>query len=239
MGYHQGVKKRCLLILLSIILLFSCSTVKTDGVSESASEVVEGEKVAVTELLGDMLDSLDTASLTPDDIASSLDESYTIYSSYLPAYDNIKERYLDSVISIFGEGVLSALVESVGNITPTLIGNVSRYFSGEAVTPDIEKATRSAVVTAVTSDTRYRELLAQAAEESSINFNNVRKAYSILSLVGKEIELPEIALPSMETLINLILDKYYSLLSDAEDRLRDNPFYGNEGYSLFWGDKNG
>ncbi len=239
MGYHQGVKKRCLLILLSIILLFSCSTVKTDGTSESASETLDGEKTAVTELLGDMLDSLDTASLTPDDIASSLDESYTVYSSYLPAYDNIKERYLSSVISILGEGVLSALVESVGNMTPALSGNVSRYFSGEAVTPDIEKATRSAVVSAVTSDTRYGELLDKAGEESSLNFSNVRKSYSILSLVGKGIELPEITLPSMETLINLILDKYYSLLSDAEDRLRDNPFYGSEGYSLFWGDKNG
>lgn len=239
MGYHQGVKKRCLLILLSIILLFSCSTVKTDGTNESASEIMEGEKTAVTELLGDMLDSLDTASLTPDDIASSLDESYTVYSSYLPAYENIKDRYLKSVVSILSDSVLSALKESVGKLTPLISEEASRYFDGEAVTPDIEKATRSAVVSTVTSDARYRELLVNAGEESSLNFSNVRKSYSILSLVGKGIELPEITLPSMETLINLILDKYYSLLSAAEDRLRDNPFYGDDGYSLFWGDKNG
>lgn len=237
MGYYHSVKKRCLLVLLSVILLFSCSTMKTEGTLDSVPKAGEGEMTAVKELVSDMLDTLDNTALTSLDIASALDDSYMVYNSYLPAFDSIRERYLSSVISILGEGVLSALKESVADVTPVLGENASRYFAGEPVTPDIETATRDGVASAVMGDSRYIELLAEAGKESLVSFSNVQKSYSILSLVGKEIELPEVKLPGIEVFVNLILDKYYLLLSSAEGKLRDNPFYGESEYSLFWGEK--
>lgn len=225
------------LLFLFLVLLVSCSTFNaadgTDGVP------TEEEKEAVAVLVADMTDELDGAVLTTSDILPALGETYTVYSTYLPSYQDISGRYLSSLISIFSDAVSSALLENIGSSVETLTSSASLFLDGGEVTPVIETLTRTRTVEKVLEDPLLTQKLEEAGEESILNFRKVRKAYSLLGAVDKDIILPEPETADAETVINLILDRYYSFLEEREMKLRSNPFYGESSYRLFWRDRNG
>lgn len=229
MKYYVGVKRYVPVILIVILLLSSCSTLK--GSAESGEE-----KRAVETLVSDCLLALPSDPVTEDDLVSALPGSYTAYGEYLPSYSAISSRYLSAVCKVvnaaFSESFLSDTVTASADV---LSDTPSRYISGEAVISDIEKETRESLGALLEEYYKeHSEELDEAFSESRTYFGMVKRSYSSLSIIGEEIVLPDAEMITVSDLADITLDRFYSLLSSSETKLRNNPLYGDSVYRLFW-----
>ncbi len=212
-----------------MLLLASCSTLA--GGTENGEE-----KTAVMTLVSDCLLALPSDPVTADDLLSALPESYTSYGEYLPSYSAITSRYLNAAADVvnasFSESFFSDIVTASGDV---LSDSPSRYISGEAVIPDIEKETRDSIRTLLEEYfSEHSDELDEAFSESRTYFSMVKRSYSSLSIIGGEIVLPDAEMISVSSLVDITLDRFYSLLSGTETELRNNPLYGDSVYRLFW-----
>lgn len=229
MKYYVSVKRYLCILLSVMLLLASCSTLA--GGTENGEE-----KTAVMTLVSDCLLALPSDPVTADDLLSALPESYTSYGEYLPSYSAITSRYLNAAADVvnasFSESFFSDIVTASGDV---LSDSPSRYISGEAVIPDIEKETRDSIRTLLEEYfSEHSDELDEAFSESRTYFSMVKRSYSSLSIIGGEIVLPDAEMISVSSLVDITLDRFYALLSDAETELRNNPLYGDSVYRLFW-----
>ncbi len=229
MKYYVSVKRYLCILLSVMLLLASCSTLA--GGTENGEE-----KTAVMTLVSDCLLALPSDPVTADDLLSALPESYTSYGEYLPSYSAITSRYLNAAADVvnasFSESFFSDIVTASGDV---LSDSPSRYISGEAVIPDIEKETRDSIRTLLEEYfSEHSDELDEAFSESRTYFSMVKRSYSSLSIIGGEIVLPDAEMISVSSLVDITLDRFYSLLSGTETELRNNPLYGDSVYRLFW-----
>lgn len=225
------MKKYVVILLISLLLLSSCNSTRSASTPERERE----ESEAVMTLSRDMVSHIKTGLLKAEDISSALPESYTAYKDYLPSYDEIAARYLASVISILEEDFVSIFTESFLNVSSSLVSSPRKYLMGEMLLLDAESASRTYISLSFGNlmDKRKDEL-DNAFNESSTNFEMVKKAYDNLSKIGITENLSPAGEIERNSLITLVLDKYYSILEEEEINLRTNPLYGESSYRLFW-----
>ncbi len=194
----------------------------------------EEEKRAVLTLSSDMTQNF-SSSLTSDDIASSLTQSYTFYSEYLPSFVLIKERYLSAVIEILEDEFSSAFVSIITDASQVEADAPSRFIDGDMLSSALESSTREEAASALREIIdAHKDELDSAYGESESTFSKIQRSYRSLVIVDISLSIPDSEPFDEESLISLVLNKYYSILSDNETKLRNNPLYGESSYRLFW-----
>ena len=227
--YNGGVRRYLRLALLIALLFFvSCSSTR------SASSSSDEEKTAVLTLASDMTESF-SASLSTDDIAQALSSSYTFYSDYLPSFSAVKERYLSSIINILEDDFTSCFISIISSQSEKEAETPGRFIDGELLSLSLETATRATL----TSDfeeiiSKHTLELDEAFSESENTFSCIQRSYRSLVIVDISLSIPDPEPIETNKLINLVLDKYFSSIKENETKLRNNPFYGESSYRLFW-----
>ncbi len=185
-------------------------------------------------LSSDMIQSF-SCELTSADIAPALRGSYTFYSEYLPSFSLVEERYLTSVIGILEDEFSSAFIATSAAFSQKEADNPSHFFNGDMLTASLETAARADIEVSFRAIIEaHKEELDDAFSESESTFNRIQRSYRSLVIVDIYLSIPDPEPVDEEALISLVLDKYYSILSDSETKLRNNPLYGESSYRLFW-----
>ncbi len=209
-----------------LLILASCTTVSDPAASGG------DDGGAVTTLIRDIVSSAGEKRLERADLEEALDSSYLVYSEYIPSYDDIKNRYLSSLLTIVSEGMDEIFSSTVLPAGEEIGNNPSPYLSGELVTPSLEAATGEILIENLTQylDARSGEL-EEAFAESRDTFSRVKKAYAALSAVSKGVVIPQAETASTRALASAAARRYFSFLGEEERKKRSNPLYG--GRSLY------
>ena len=205
-----------------MILLFlaSCTTVSDPAQSGT-------DESGVTALIRDIVSSAGEKALTGADLEKALDSSYRAYSGYIPSYDEIKNRYLSSLVVTVSEAMAEIFPSTVLAAGEEIGNNPSPYLSGELVTPSLEAATREILTENLTQYlVERREKLEEAFTESRDTFSRVKKAYAALSAVSKGVVLAEAEEAEAESLASAAVERYFSLLEEEEREKRSSPLSG-------------
>lgn len=193
-----------------LLILSSCATV-----SLPAESGTDGG--AVTTLIRDIVSSAGEKILTGADLEGALDSSYLAYSGYIPSYDEIKNRYLSSLLAVVSEGMEEIFSSTVLSAGEEIGNNPSPYLSGELVTPSLEAATAEILTGNLTQYLEMRrEELEEAFAESRDTFSRVRKAYAALSAVSRGVVLPQAEEAAPERVASAAVERYFSFLGDEE-----------------------
>ncbi len=209
-----------------LFILASCATV-----SDSASSGTD-DGASLTALIRDIVSSEGEKRLTKADLETALDSSYLVYSEYIPSYDEIKSRYLSSLLVVVSEGMEEIFSPTVLAAGEEIGSNPAPYISGELVTPSLEAATAEILTENLTQYLAGRNgELEEAFTESRDTFSRVKKAYAALSAVSKGVVLPEASPAAPQRLASAAVERYFSLLEEEEREKRRNPLYG--GRSLY------
>ncbi len=225
-------KRSVFLVLLSLFILASCVTVSPG----EGTETDDRGKNAVLTLVEDTLSSVGEECVSAEDFGPALPLSYTVYSAYIPSYDEIVEKYLSSVASLVNEGVSGLFLPAVLSAAEQIADNPSSYLSGASVTESLRSATEEILTESLTSFLEEREgELDSFFTESREAFGRVKKAYSALSAVSKGVYLPSSRALDIKDIVSVSVDKYFSLLERGETSLRTNPLYGER--SLYLGEE--
>lgn len=223
------MKRYLVPILLIILLLSSCATL------DNGSGTGEEEEEAVKTLFEDMISSLSSFELSSSDIEPALPSSYTVYSSYLPSYETIKERYLSSVLDIIEEDLLSSFKSNIESSLQLLLDNPSSYIEGTLIS-SVLKANLYSLILSSFNDVieAKRSEIDEAFDESRSDFGRIRKSYENLTLLGITVSLPRAEPLDTSLSAELCLEEYFLYLEENEISLRSDPLYSAGAYRLFW-----
>lgn len=173
--------------------------------------------------------------LGADDIEGALSSSYTFYSDYLPSFSAVKERYLTSIVDILEDEFESTFISIITKESQTQADNPGHFIDGDMLTSALETSTRTSATNAFSEIIgEHKDELENAFGESLSTFSKIQRSYRNLVIVGISLYIPDPEPIDSNKLVSLVLDKYYSILSDNETKLRNNPLYGESSYRLFW-----
>lgn len=232
MVYHLDVKKIFVILILALFLLSSCAT----GRKTNAGDEVDSVEVEAVSVLGrDMMSAVTAGTLSTSDIEPALSVNYTSYSKYLPSYKEIETRYLEKVLSLFEPDFVNIFKDTVNSALDELSSSPEKYLAGDMLTPDLKTKADSSLREKFSSliESSSSEMK-EAYRESGESFSMVKKAYDNLYIIGDDENLGSPEEIERESLITLVLEKYFSVIEKEELSLRTNPLYGESTYRLFW-----
>ena len=235
------MKSRVVLLFI-LILLSSCSTInflsKEERLNLDSQERIEKEREALEVLAGDMVEGVESWSLSPSLLENALSSEYELYGEYFPRYSEVKNRYLESIASIVNDIIKSSFPTKTLSLLLSYSENPEKYISGSFLPSNsLSEESKTILLDILSSALEERRSdLDGAFSESKSNFDKVREAYANLSLIGVDVTLSEAKEADIESIAQLALEGYLLALKEVEEKLRNNPNYSNESYSIFWRD---
>ncbi len=175
------------------------------------------------EMTGAMLSSVPDDAVRTEDIAGALEESYTVYSSFLPSYDDISQKYLSAVAGVLNREISKSLASVIYGAAASLDESGPLFFDEAGLASELKNAAlaelKDRLLSALEENEEY---LDEAFEESRSSFSMVKKTYAILSRVGENTYLPEAGKIDYAMASSLACERCFMLLADN----------GNEGDSV-------
>lgn len=220
------------LIILSIVMLASCSTLSDESVEmEEASGYTPRD--AIIFLGADMLDEV-IFDLDPALLSEALMPSYIHYIDYVPLYEEYKTGYLSELSNISEELIKESYTELDLDIL-SLSANPERYIS-EAImlADDLYEKSGGKVQEMLMSALQASPKVAEAFSASKKEFSAIKAVYENLSIIGLAYDMPEAEMADLAIVARIATEKYFESLALVENSLKNRIYDDSSAYSYFW-----
>ena len=223
---------RWLLPPLIALLLISCQTERARSYTEEETER------AFSVLSSDMIDYITPGEeIDGKTMEGYLPSSFTAYSDIVPLYDEIASGYAEDVakaVSPLIEDAYPAVKEAMAAIASS--HPVALIPGDTAFTEELERVAGEEVRRVYLSSlSSLGDALSKAFASPYSVFTAVRKAYSNLSSVGGEMDIPYPVPFTASSLSYILSDVLFSRLAEAERELKNRPLSDiGSPYAVFW-----
>lgn len=229
------MRRTAAIIIVALSLLLSSCITMGKVETEEIDAPSEREKNGVAVLSVDMFSSVSSWSVEPETLSSSLSPSFTVYSGYVPNYEELEKNYLSAIAEV-ATGAVNELLPLLSKAVGTLSETPREFIDGEdslsrALKEMVGESVRMEVEKILSSPNARVDEAFSAANRS---FEEIRIAYSNLSAVGKGVTLPLSSGIDAIGASQAVTDEFFSLLGKAERTLKNTPAPSGSPYSVFW-----